>query len=68
MSNQIESWATWSLLRMQFVTANLDAEVLQWPGGSLIATFLCIVAMIKSTFADYHQQLGNDLRGVAIAA
>jgi hypothetical protein len=68
MSSQIDSWATWTLLRMQFVTANLDAEVLQWPGGSLIATFLCIVAMIKLTFANYHPQLGNDLRGVAIAA
>ena len=33
------SWAARILVRIQIVTANLDPEVLQWPGGSLIAAF-----------------------------
>jgi hypothetical protein len=30
----------WILVRIQIVTASLDPQVLQWPGGSLIAPFL----------------------------
>jgi hypothetical protein len=40
MKGQIKSWMTWILVRIQIVTASLDPQVLQWPGGSLIAPFL----------------------------
>jgi len=48
MTRQIESWAAWILVRIQIVTANLDPEVLQWPGGSLIASFLWIYVTARS--------------------
>ena len=31
MKRQINSWAAWILVRIHFVTANFDPEVLQWP-------------------------------------
>jgi hypothetical protein len=40
MKTQIESWAAWILVRIQIVTANLDPEILQWPGGIVIALLL----------------------------
>jgi len=40
MKTQIESWAAWILVRIQIATANLDPEVLQWPGGSVMALLL----------------------------
>ena len=40
MKRQIKSWAAWILVKSQVVAANLNPEVLQWPGGSLIASFL----------------------------
>ena len=47
MKRQIKSSATWILVRIQIVTANLDPEVLQWPGGSLIASFLWLLATAR---------------------
>jgi hypothetical protein len=46
MKTQIASWAAWILVRIQIVTATLDPEVLQWPGGIVIAllVWLCVVA------------------------
>jgi hypothetical protein len=37
---QINSWAAWILVRFEIVTATFDPEVLQWPGGSVIAAVL----------------------------
>jgi hypothetical protein len=48
MTRQIESWAAWILVRTQIVIANLDPEVLQWPGGSLVASFLWIYVAARS--------------------
>jgi hypothetical protein len=33
MKRQIQSWVAWMLVRIQIVTANLDPEILQWPGA-----------------------------------
>lgn len=48
MKRQIESLAAWILARIQFVTAHFDPEVLQWPGGSLIASFLWLYLTARS--------------------
>jgi len=40
MKTQITSWAAWILVRIHIVTATLDPEVLQWPGGIVIALLL----------------------------
>jgi hypothetical protein len=40
MKTQITSWAAWILVRIHIVTANLDQEALQWPGGIVIALLL----------------------------
>ena len=47
MQRLIESWAAWTLVRIQIVTANLDPEVLQWPGGVFVA---CLLGL-HATFA-----------------
>jgi hypothetical protein len=47
MKTQIESWMAWMLVRIQIVTSNLDPEVLQWPGGSIIALFLWLYVVAK---------------------
>jgi hypothetical protein len=44
----LESLAARNLVRIQIVIANLDPEVLQWPGGSLIAPLLCLGVMARS--------------------
>jgi hypothetical protein len=44
----LESLAARNLVRIQIVIANLDPEVLQWPGGSLIASLLCLGVMARS--------------------
>ena len=49
MRRQCMSWMVSILGRSQIV-ASLDPEVLQWPGGSLIATFLWI-SMTAHRFA-----------------
>jgi hypothetical protein len=36
----------WIAARIQIVSANFDPEVLQWPGGSLIAIFLWLYATV----------------------
>jgi hypothetical protein len=46
--SRVESWAARKLVRFQTVTANLDPEVLQWPGGSLIASLLWCCMMARS--------------------
>jgi hypothetical protein len=40
MKTQIESLLAWALVRLQIAAANLDPEVIQWPGGSVIALLL----------------------------
>jgi hypothetical protein len=47
MKTQIESWAAWGLVRIQIATANLDPEVLQWPGGSVIAVLLWLYVVAR---------------------
>jgi hypothetical protein len=44
MKEQLESYAAWVATRIQNVGADFDPEVLSWPGGSLIATFLWVYA------------------------
>jgi hypothetical protein len=48
VTSRFESWAARSLVRLQIVTANLDPEILQWPGGSLIAPLLWLCVMAQS--------------------
>ena len=47
MKTQIESWVAWILVRIQIATANLDPEVLQWPGGSVIAVLLWLYVVAR---------------------
>jgi hypothetical protein len=61
LTSGIKSWTTRNLVRFQVVTANLDPEVLQWPGGSLIAPLLWLCVMVRSfwpvgTVARLHQR------------
>ncbi len=51
MQRQIKAWAAWILVRIQIATANFDPEVLQWPGGSLIASFLWLYVTARSFFS-----------------
>jgi hypothetical protein len=48
MKLQVQYWAIWLAANFQIVGANFDPEVLQWPGGSLIAPLLWLYAMIAS--------------------
>jgi hypothetical protein len=47
MKTQIESWAAWILVRIQIVTANLDPEILQWPGGIVIALLFWLYVVAR---------------------
>jgi hypothetical protein len=47
MKTQIESWTACILVRIQMATANLDPEVLQWPGGSVIALLLWLYVVAR---------------------
>jgi hypothetical protein len=47
MTTQIASWAVCILVRIQIVTANLDREVLQWPGGIVIALLLWLYVVAR---------------------
>jgi hypothetical protein len=47
MKTQIESWVTWILIRFQILSANLNPEVLQWPGGSFIALLLWLYIVTR---------------------
>jgi hypothetical protein len=47
MKTQIESWAAWVFVRIQIAIANLDPEVLQWPGGSVIALLLWLYVVAR---------------------
>jgi hypothetical protein len=47
MKTQIESWAAWILVRIQIITANLDPEILQWPGGIVIALLLWLYVVAR---------------------
>jgi hypothetical protein len=47
MKTQIEIWVAWILVRIQIVTANLDPEILQWPGGFVIALLLWLYAAAR---------------------
>jgi hypothetical protein len=46
MKQQFQSLAAWIAAKIQIVGANFDPAVLQWPGGSLIATFLWLYATV----------------------
>jgi hypothetical protein len=48
MKNQFQPWAAWIFARIQFASANFDVEVLQWPGGSVIAVVLWIYLTARS--------------------
>jgi hypothetical protein len=71
LTSRFESWAARNLVRFQIVTANLDPEVLQWPGGSLIAPLLWLCVMALSfwsvgTVARLHLR-GAQARSLGIA-
>ncbi len=44
MKEQLESYAARIAARIQNVSADMDPEILQLPGGSLIATLLWLYA------------------------
>jgi hypothetical protein len=50
MKLQIQYWAIWLAAKIQIVGADFDPEVLQWPGGSLIAPLLWLYATIASAW------------------
>jgi len=50
MKNLLESGATWSSGTILAIVANFDPEVLQWPGGSVVAMLLCLYATIAVVF------------------
>jgi hypothetical protein len=47
MKTQMASWAAWILVRIQIVTATLEPEVLQWPGGIVIALLLWLYLVAR---------------------
>jgi hypothetical protein len=55
MKQQTESLAAWIAAKIQIVGANFDPAVLQWPGGSLIATFLWLYAMVMVAWLGRHE-------------
>ena len=52
----------WILVRFQIVTGNFDPEVLQWPGGSLIASFLLALRSGTVALVGERRQLGRASR------
>ena len=48
MKLQIQYWAIWLATKIHIVGANFDPEILQRPGGSLIAPLLWLYATIAS--------------------
>ena len=44
MMEQLETYATRMAARLQCVSADMDPEILQLPGGSVIATLLWLYA------------------------
>jgi len=51
MKTKIESWVTWILVRIQIVTATLDPEVVQWPGGIVIALLLWLYVVARPVWS-----------------
>lgn len=51
MNRQINSWAAWILVRIQLITTTFDPEILQWPGGSLIAPGLWLYVSVRSVWS-----------------
>lgn len=52
MKSKIHSWTAWILVRIRFMTANFDFEVLQWPGGSVIAFALSLYVTVRAFWSD----------------
>ena len=48
MSIQIRSWAASIFVSIQIAVANLDSDVLQWPGGSLFASVLWMYELARA--------------------
>jgi hypothetical protein len=48
MKREIKFCVTWIFLRLQFVTATFDPDIVQRPGGSLIAFFLSLNVTVRS--------------------
>ena len=72
MKNLLESAATCTSGTILAIVANIDPEVLQWPGGSVVAMLLCIYATIAVVFAGQHKWLacgvptGSVVKGTAL--
>jgi hypothetical protein len=47
----IEQCATWIVAKIQILSATFDPEILQWPGGALIAMLLLAYTAIKVAVA-----------------
>jgi hypothetical protein len=48
MITLLKAWASWVLVKVQVAAATVDPEVLQWPGGSIIACLLWSYATARS--------------------
>lgn len=51
MKHCIEIWATWIVAKIQNVVATVDPEILQWPGGSVIAMSLLMYSTVAAAVA-----------------
>jgi hypothetical protein len=54
MREQLESYAARIAAQIQHIGADVDPEILQLPGGSLIATILWLYAKGTSAFHKKH--------------
>jgi len=53
MKLQVHYWAIGLAAKIQVVGANFDPEILQWPGGGLIAPLLWLYATIASAWTGH---------------
>jgi hypothetical protein len=51
LTSRFESWSARNLVGFHIVTANLNPDVLQWPGGSLLAPLLWLCVMARSCWS-----------------
>jgi hypothetical protein len=47
---QLQGWATWIVDKLKNLGALFDPEVLQWPGGTVIALVLIVSATVSLAF------------------
>ena len=62
MKNLFQSGATWTRGTILEIVANVDPEVLQWPGGSVFAMLLAVYATIAIVLEGQAKWLGYGAR------